>query len=50
MSEQKNSDVFLRPRFKLDFKESQQELIEKFKKIWRMEAVNIAVKLLMDIL
>ena len=32
MSEQKNSDVFLRPRFKLDFKESQQELIEKFKK------------------
>lgn len=32
MSEQKNSDVFLRPRFKMDFNESQQELLEKFRK------------------
>lgn len=31
MSEQKNSDVFLRPRFKMNFDESQQKLIEKFK-------------------
>ncbi len=32
MNEQKNSDVFLRPRFKIEFNESQQELLEKFKK------------------
>ncbi len=32
MSEQKNSDVFLRPRFKMNFNESQQELLNKFKK------------------
>jgi ABC-type multidrug transport system fused ATPase/permease subunit len=31
MSEQKNSEVFLRPRFKIDFDDSQQKLIEKFK-------------------
>ncbi|WP_456377922.1 GTP-binding protein [Lutibacter sp.] len=32
MSEQKNSDVFLRPRFKMSFNESQQDLIAKFRK------------------
>lgn len=31
MSETKNSDIHLRPRFKLDFEESQQELIAKFR-------------------
>ncbi|MDP3313691.1 GTP-binding protein [Lutibacter sp.] len=30
MEQQKNSDVFLRPRFKIDFNESQQEVIKKF--------------------
>ncbi|MBG7630853.1 MAG: GTP-binding protein, partial [Bacteroidetes bacterium] len=30
MNEQKNSDIHLRPRFKMDFKESQQNLISKF--------------------
>ena len=30
MDEQKNSDIHLRPRFKMDFKESQQNLIAKF--------------------
>jgi len=32
MSEEKNSDVFLRPRFKFDLAESQKDLIEKFEK------------------
>lgn len=31
MSEQKNSDIFLRPRFKMDFNESKQQLLSKFK-------------------
>ncbi len=31
MSEQKNNDVFLRPRFKMDFDVSKQKLMEKFK-------------------
>jgi len=31
MSEEKNSDVFLRPRFKMQLDESQQKIIEKFK-------------------
>ena len=31
MSEEKNSDVFLRPRFKIDFEESEADLMEKFK-------------------
>jgi ABC-type multidrug transport system fused ATPase/permease subunit len=31
MSEQKNSPIFLRPRFKMDFSENQQELLQKFK-------------------
>lgn len=31
MSEEKNSDVFLRPRFKLKLDENQQQIIEKFK-------------------
>ena len=31
MSEEKNSDVFLRPRFKMELDESQQKIIEKFK-------------------
>lgn len=31
MSEQKNNDVFLRPRFKMDFDESKQKLMGKFK-------------------
>jgi len=31
MSEQKNSDVFLRPRFKIQLDENQHNLIEKFK-------------------
>ena len=31
MSEHKNSDVFLRPRFSLDYKENQEALILKFK-------------------
>ena len=30
MNEQKNSDIHLRPRFKMNFKESQQNLISKF--------------------
>jgi len=30
MNEEKNSDIHLRPRFKMDFKESQQNLISKF--------------------
>ena len=30
MSEEKNSDVFLRPRFKIDFEEDQGDLIAKF--------------------
>jgi len=32
MEAEKNSDIHLRPRFKMDFNESQQELLEKFKK------------------
>jgi len=31
MSEEKNNAVFLRPRFKMDFNESQQKLLEKFR-------------------
>ena len=31
MSEQKNNAIFLRPRFKMDFAESQQELLKRFK-------------------
>ena len=31
MSEQKNSAIHLRPRFKLEYNESQQDLIAKFK-------------------
>lgn len=31
MSEQRNSDIHLRPRFKMDFDESQQKIISKFK-------------------
>ncbi|WP_291795632.1 GTP-binding protein [Lutibacter sp.] len=31
MSEQKNNPIFLRPRFKMDFEESQHELLDKFK-------------------
>lgn len=31
MSEQRNSDIYLRPRFKMDFDESQESLILKFK-------------------
>lgn len=30
MEEEKNSDIHLRPRFKMDFNESQQQLISKF--------------------
>tara|TARA_R110001583_G_scaffold32280_3_gene110417 strand:+ start:774 stop:1277 length:504 start_codon:yes stop_codon:yes gene_type:complete len=30
MEEQKNSGIYLRPRFKMDFDESQQQLISKF--------------------
>lgn len=30
MNEQKNSDIHLRPRFKMDFKESPQNLISRF--------------------
>jgi len=32
MSEQKNNAIFLRPRFKMDFDESKQELLDKFRK------------------
>ena len=32
MSHQNNNAIFLRPRFKMDFNESQQELLEKFRK------------------
>ena len=32
MSEEKNSEVFLRPRFKIDFEESEVELMQKFKR------------------
>ena len=31
MEAEKNSDIHLRPRFKMDFSESQQEIISKFK-------------------
>lgn len=31
MSEEKNSEVFLRPRFKIDFEETEDELLRKFK-------------------
>jgi len=31
METEKNSDIHLRPRFKMDFNESQQEIISKFK-------------------
>ena len=31
MSEQKNNAIFLRPRFKMDFDESQEKIISKFK-------------------
>ena len=31
MKAKKNSDIHLRPRFKMDFEESQQEIISKFK-------------------
>jgi len=31
MEEEKNSDIHLRPRFKMNFNESKQELLEKFK-------------------
>lgn len=30
MNEEKNSDVFLRPRFKIDFEETQSDIIAKF--------------------
>lgn len=33
MNEQKSSDIYLRPRFKMNFEESHQNLIEKFKDI-----------------
>lgn len=32
MIEEKNSDIHLRPRFKMSFEESQQKLIEKFQR------------------
>ena len=32
MSHQNNNAIFLRPRFKMDLNESQQELLEKFRK------------------
>jgi len=32
MSTEKNSELFLRPRFSIDFKGSQQELVAKFKR------------------
>lgn len=31
MSEEKSSEVFLRPRFRIDFEESEENLIERFK-------------------
>ena len=31
MSEQRNSDIHLRPRFKMDFDESHEKIISKFK-------------------
>jgi len=31
MKEQKNSDIYLRPRFKLEFEETQDELLDKFR-------------------
>ena len=33
MNEQKSSDIYLRPRFKMNFEENHQNLIEKFKYI-----------------
>jgi len=33
MNEQKSNDIYLRPRFKMNFEESHQNLIEKFKYI-----------------
>lgn len=33
MNEEKNNDIYLRPRFKMNFEESQQNLIGKFKDI-----------------
>ena len=43
MNEQKSSDIYLRPRFKLNFEESHQNLIEKFKDISKNKASKFGI-------
>jgi len=46
MLEEKNSDIHLRPRFKMNFDESQQKLIAKFQSNVKNTACNYCVKVI----
>lgn len=46
MLEEKNSDIHLRPRFKMDFEESQQKLLAKFQNNVRNADCNYCVKVI----
>lgn len=46
MFEEKNSDIHLRPRFKMNFEESQQKLISKFQNNVKNADCNYCVKVI----
>lgn len=46
MLEEKNSDIHLRPRFKMNFEESQQKLLAKFQSNVRNADCNYCVKVI----
>lgn len=46
MKEEKNSDIYLRPRFKIIFEENQQKLIQKFKDNITNTACKYAIKVI----
>lgn len=43
MNEQKSSDIYLRPRFKMEFEENRQNLISKFKDISKNKTSNFGI-------
>jgi len=43
MNKQKSSDIYLRPRFKMNFEESHQNLIEKFKDISKNKTCKFGI-------
>ncbi len=45
MQEEKNSEVFLRPRFRIELEESQEKLLERFRKAFRKEDCNFKTKI-----